>query len=347
MPLGARANWRVRTRFPCRCSRLLRSLVDVREEGATMLHSSYRGLLLAAVIVSFSLASCGKSDTVTAPSPTSSWTQVSGLSSITALELAGTSLLAGTDGGGIRRSTDQGHSWPVAGAPGTTVFVFAVSPPTVLAGTDIGLFRSSDGGATWSLSALSQQRLGFTVDVTALLPDGAELFAGTGSNGLYHSMGGGASWVRIATPYFTGNEAILGLARNGSILFAGTSNANQVFRSTDHGTSWRLRAPGMGPAGCSCLLVRGTRIFAGTTDGRVFLSDDNGNSWAPRTVGTGDIVAMASSGDHVFAATSESGVHRSDDNGDTWQAMDNGLIRPRLLSIAADGSVVLAGTFGG
>src|SRR5262245_13740095 len=111
-----------------------------------MLRSSNRGFLPAAVMASFALVSCGKSDTVTSPSPSpaNSWSQVSGLSSITALELAGTSLLAGADGGGIRRSTDQGRTWPVAGAPGTTVFVFATSGSTMLAGTDIGLFRSAD-----------------------------------------------------------------------------------------------------------------------------------------------------------------------------------------------------------
>ncbi len=61
---------------------------------------------------------------------------------------------AGTQGNGVLRSEDGGHTWQPAGLAGQTVKALAVSPTepgTIFAGTKPPLmFVSRDGGASWS-----------------------------------------------------------------------------------------------------------------------------------------------------------------------------------------------------
>jgi len=77
-------------------------------------------------------------------------------------------LYAGTDLGGVFKSSDGGASWSAVSsgwAPGATVFALAVDPMTsgtVYAGTDRdGIFKSIDGGQTWTAidSGLTDLRL--------------------------------------------------------------------------------------------------------------------------------------------------------------------------------------------
>ncbi len=99
---------------------------------------------------------------------------------VLALARGAATLYAGTDGGGVFKSTDAGATWTAmnTGLTRLTVFALAVDPAssaTVYAGTPAGVFRSLDGGLTWSafsdgLTDLSAQALAF---------GGSALYAGT------------------------------------------------------------------------------------------------------------------------------------------------------------------------
>jgi len=63
----------------------------------------------------------------------------------------GTKLFAGTDGG-IFLSTDNGTSWTAVntGLTNTTVHALAVSGANLYAGTEGGVFLSTDNGTSWT-----------------------------------------------------------------------------------------------------------------------------------------------------------------------------------------------------
>ncbi|MBI4788332.1 MAG: hypothetical protein HY782_14970 [Chloroflexi bacterium] len=61
-----------------------------------------------------------------------------------------------------------------------------------------GVFKSTDGGTTWTQLSSTNTSDWYFVNRLAISPDGANLLAATGT-GLYHSTDGGATWTRRVT----------------------------------------------------------------------------------------------------------------------------------------------------
>ena len=66
-----------------------------------------------------------------------------------------TTLYAGTQGGGVFKSTNGGASWSAVNTGLVASHVFALvidptTPTTLYAGTDVGVFKSTNGGGSWS-----------------------------------------------------------------------------------------------------------------------------------------------------------------------------------------------------
>jgi hypothetical protein len=190
---------------------------------------------------------------------------------------------------GFLRSADGGATWsdPIllsdgAGGPvATSVRDIAIDPAdssAVLVATDVGLFRSTDGGATFTLIVLDPAQpqeawsIGFVGGQTWLAtsidlnPDGTACTAGPGCTGkLWRSTDGGASFVPITVPDFGSppDVARMTLATSFSdratpstafvYLVANNNTASpdqkDVFKSTDGGATWPLgrSALGLGP----------------------------------------------------------------------------------------------------
>jgi photosystem II stability/assembly factor-like uncharacterized protein len=110
-----------------------------------------------------------------------------------------TTLYAGVREGGVQRSDDGGATWRAVGLPGRTVRALAihpVEPATLYAGTDDrgenALFRSADGGATWSESVRTTGIIAVVID-----PNAPETVYAANENGeILRSTDGGATWSR-------------------------------------------------------------------------------------------------------------------------------------------------------
>lgn len=128
-------------------------------------------------------------------------------------------------------TTDMGRTWTqsrtglagavnaLAAAPGSSGLVYA--------GTANGVFRSSDGGATWAVTGLAAQTRALVLDPG----DPNTVYAGTYGSGVHVTTDGGATW----NPMNAGltNLKVLSLAIRGGaqpMLFAGTEGGS-VFRS--------------------------------------------------------------------------------------------------------------------
>jgi len=161
---------------------------------------------------------------------------------------------AGTPSKGVWKSVDGGDSFQLSdtGLPSNLkVRDFQFSPdwpadPTVyLAGRNLGVFRSHDGGAHWE-----EVNNGLGVSIIRVLrisPDDsrdATLFAGTAGGGLFVTHDGGATW----SPSNAGLPDLAGIDVEGvavspayaidRTLFV-TTQRSGVWRSGDGGATWQ------------------------------------------------------------------------------------------------------------
>ena len=99
---------------------------------------------------------------------------------------------------GVAKSVDGGTTWRSAGLTRSPVLALAVEPEEtriVYAGTDAGLFKSADGGASWQ--PLRGALDGVRVEALAIDPKyQGTVYAGT-DRGVFWSADGGDSWRRF------------------------------------------------------------------------------------------------------------------------------------------------------
>jgi photosystem II stability/assembly factor-like uncharacterized protein len=259
------------------------------------------------------------------------------------LEISGTTLVAGVDGGGVFRSKDHGVTWAhwVSGLHQTSnVFSFAVSGNDLFAGTDRGVYRSNDRGANWTPTNIGQDSL----LVLSLLVKDSVLLAGTGGGGVYRSTDYGESWAE-ANDGMT-SEVICSLALLDTVILAGTwwTDTVGVFISTDYGTTWEpIQQPPIWNPDVNTLAIFDTLIFAGTHGG-MFVSADSGKNWTPLENDPGSIVNCFQVDKTDIYAGTFGGVYVSPDTGDSWSNINNGLIATRIMAFARNDTWLFAST---
>lgn len=106
----------------------------------------------------------------------------------------------------------------------------------------LGIWKSSDGGLTWSqLSATNNSNFYF-IQKIAVTSAGVVL-ATTRSNGLYRSADGGTSWTKVLGSGVNGatsnRAADIEIASNGYIYCSiGIFSTDGIYRSADNGLNW-------------------------------------------------------------------------------------------------------------
>ena len=168
------------------------------------------------------------------------------------------------------------------------------NPNTIYAADDRGIFKTTDGGASWS-AATSGFR---TIPVLSMAIDPrspSTLYTGT-AQGAFKSIDGGKSWAAINSGINVPYTLIVTLAidpQNPNNLFAGTEgdNCGGVFRSVNAGTSWA----NTGLVNCiSAVMIdpqNPSTVYAATLYRGVLKSTDGGGSWTESNSGlVGDYV---------------------------------------------------------
>jgi uncharacterized protein (TIGR03437 family) len=115
---------------------------------------------------------------------------------------------------------------------------------TVLAATLGGVYRSSDGGATWSLANTGLPSSGLAIAVDPSTPNRACVIVASGA--IFRTADGGSSWKAsdISITAIAPGNAIqfAGLAVNPqspATFYALTNTPARLFRSNDSGASWQ------------------------------------------------------------------------------------------------------------
>src|SRR5258706_147680 len=246
--------------------------------------------------------------------------------------------------GALARSRDLGATWTPAGhdVPSYTAVLLAdpTAPNTVYAGTEDGVFKTTNSGLSWTpgLTGLPPH---FNV---VLLAAGASspttLYAvDTRLNFQYKSVDGGVNW------FFLGTRPVRAIAVDpGDAATVFTCGPFGCSKSTDGGLSWRDLNNGL--TGYVLTLAFDpappATIYAGTLDGGVFKTTDGGESWTTANSGlpaTFDLSIRSVAVDPVnpaivYASTLSSGVYRSVNGGGTWTPFNDGLVSPLVLALA-------------
>jgi photosystem II stability/assembly factor-like uncharacterized protein len=272
------------------------------------------------------------------------WSKVNGglpTTEVTALGGASTSsVFVGTSASGVFHLADGATSWADAstGLSATIVVALAADPtsPSTLwaAVRNGGVFRSTDGGATWKNTAQPGSTTGSSVNSIAVSRSGAAYVAN--DIGLFRSTDGGTTWAssKSGIP----GSYVLGVAAdptNANNLWAGGPDA--LYRSTNAGSSWTKTSLLDGSVLAFAFDAKTpSTLYAGSSNG-LYRSTDSGATWAMPTNVTGGfgyfgtvnaIVVDPSNSRNVYAGTANGdtyGFFRSTDGGVTWANSNSGL----------------------
>jgi photosystem II stability/assembly factor-like uncharacterized protein len=268
----------------------------------------------------------------------------------------------------VLRTADGGATWDVssAGLDVVSINCLAVSPnfpsnPMLLAGTEPGLWKSSDHGDSWQQVGIPWS--GNDRNVRAVgIGAGAEVFAATTAY-IYCSDDGGVHWRTHSTDWWR-SALCLAISPNyasDGMLAMGASRGIQV--SVNRGRSWSTSRAGLPAyAGARSIVFSpgfatdGT-LFAALSgkDGGVYKSTDRGTTWQGMNNGiqrSAEAVAISANyrtDQTVYAGTSGSGVFRSEDGGASWLPVGDGPGDRRIRALFVSDSaapVILAGTVG-
>lgn len=191
---------------------------------------------------------------------------------------------------GVFKSENGGLSWnPVNNGLQDSIskdyFVaaraLAIDPSnssTVYLGTSLsGVYKSTNGGASWNAAVYSIIGSFYLVEVLAIdPPNPATLYLGTYSQGVYKSTDGGSSWKPANTGIESAHVTALVIdPANSATLYVGTktNDAVGVFKSTDGGLSWTPFNAGLTSTDVTSLAIdpsNPTTLYAGTDGGGVF-----------------------------------------------------------------------------
>jgi photosystem II stability/assembly factor-like uncharacterized protein len=263
--------------------------------------------------------------------------------------------VSGTNGT-YGRTTDGGRTWAVGTVPGAGKLDFrdveAFGPDTAYLlsagpGGDSRVYKTADGGKTWSLQFQNPDPDGF-YDAIAFWDERNGIALGDPVKGQFQLIAtsdGGAKWERLAAerlPPALPNEGAFAasgtcLVTHGAndVWFAtGGARAARVFRSSDRGRNWAVSETpvraGTESAGIFSvafrdrdhgLVVGGDYRKPDDTAATAAMTADGGKTWTPIDRPFPFRSGVAWAGDR-WLAVGTSGSHASLDGGATWQPLD-------------------------
>lgn len=252
----------------------------------------------------------------------------------------------------IARVPKSCAQWEQTNGPyGGVINSVACAGNVMFAGTNSGLFRSTDKGVSWTHVAIVPGDE--PQNVYALRTEGGVIFAGTNS-GMFVSSDSGHTWKQFNVYLPSGLALVTGIAVYDSLM-AYDSGPVEVVHLTNG-----LQSSGV-PIG-SLLIVNNsttadtviqafdidsTSVLVGTNYG-VYVSKDSGRTWSKSDSGLAqlDVTALRIDGNTVVAGT-DSGVFLSTDDGASWHESGGGLVGMSVRTIAVNGANFFVCTNGG
>lgn len=259
----------------------------------------------------------------------------------------------GSASGGIWKSTDGGGSWLPAsdfmGSLSINSLVISPSDPNVMyaatgepfyipgALPGAGLFKSTDGGATWNALAATNPALDprwAYITRIAIHPTNGNILLAVNGDGIYRTADGGFNWSRwsdgargfdgIVFDPLDGNKALA----LGETSIAYTTDGGVSWTPTNFGAFGRSvvaysRQPGV--------VYASVNTNPNGNSGTIYRSDNGGTNWIEKAnllhLGTqgersNAIWVDPTNANHLIVGGVD--LHRSTDGGVTWTRISNG-----------------------
>ncbi len=251
-------------------------------------------------------------------------------------------------GQGILRSTDGGTTWatlctaPFVGQGFYELVVDPTTPTRLLAGTNFGLYVSTDSGVTWT-----QRRRQACWSISAGVGRGNQVeWLAACADGLFRSTDAGTTWTAVTLPSAPAswNRLAVGIARsNPAVAYAwgASGGAGRLYRRA--GGTWTAVAapPGVNVAQAwydwflAVSPDRDTQIYCGAIE--VHRGDLAGTTWTWTNItakpGPGQSIhpdqhalAFEPGNPSTIYIGNDGGLYRSPDRGITFQHCNNGLV---------------------
>lgn len=283
------------------------------------------------------------------------------------------------DGRGLFKSSDGGNSWTqitdgfglitqfaaIAVSPHNSNIVFAAlgGGYYYTVANNLGIWRSTDAGITWTRTLSIDVGYNGAYDVAVHPTDSNLVYAalgGSDKHGFYISEDAGLTWRQSnnGLPSYTNPSKItrmqIALAPSlPSIIYglvyhsgSGDNFKTKAFKSIDGGNNWNQIAAGyyFGSPGSDqgfydlCIAVHPddpNKIFVGnimynwSIDGETFAQNNKGMHFDFHSI------KFAPSNHNIMYIGCDGGVYRSADGGNTWNHKNNGLSTLQLYGMAS------------
>lgn len=244
------------------------------------------------------------------------------------LALDANTLLLGTEGGGLYKTTDKGANWTLVSSPGlnnqTVTALVKVGTKVVAATLDAGLFVSSDNGSTWA-AFNDANTLNVAGTIALAYNATSDELAVINAKGLLVL----ASASTVATPAFS---LVAGVPANTTLRNVSSSGSNW-YLATDQGAyvlaanTWTKAGTGLSTNDVTVVLPFRTSLLAGTRKEGIFTAPASAISWTARNTNFNNLetYAIEASGVAVVVTATERGVFVSRDLAASYVRANKGL----------------------
>ncbi|MFN4908174.1 MAG: VPS10 domain-containing protein [Bacteroidota bacterium] len=276
---------------------------------------------------------------------------------------------------GIIKSTDGGNTWSLTGLSSDPaendligrLWVDPANPNIVVAASYGGIYRTTNGGTSWTRTAsgIFREVIQNPVSTVTLY---AATYAMNGGASIHRSTDAGVTWSMMYTIPEANRIRLAVTKANQNVVVALASNFQTqgfegLYKSTDAGTSfselrtslnllgWSASGNDRGGQGfydlaCEVSPTNANHIYVGGVN--IWRTTTNGSTWELSAHWTGDRGAPYVHADqhffkfhpsrtHLFA-THDGGIARSTDGGVTWRDVSRGMAIQQYYGLAVSNS---------
>ncbi|MDQ3020301.1 MAG: hypothetical protein M3R36_06995 [Bacteroidota bacterium] len=255
-------------------------------------------------------------------------------------------VLGGTQDNGTQRTTGA-LNWTAAyGGDGGEVCFHAVNNNYILGETqNNGVFRSSNGGASFSSATSGLSGSGSWVGPIISHPDSVGIFY-TARQRVFKTTNWGVSWVAISNGT-SGTLREMGISKSSANVMYATSGST-LYKSTNRGYNYTNVSSGSGMPNRTITSVNvhsdssqvAVVTFSGFGAGKIFKTTNGGTSWnsisgnLPDSPANDAVIYYPGTATGSYFIATDVGVFFTDNYGQNWTELANGL--PNTVAMHLD-----------
>jgi len=242
-----------------------------------------------------------------------------------------------SNNGVLWREVNNGKQWKkdLNGGPSTYFLTLFVNGKDLYAGTNVGIFISTDNGENWEKTKYDTLK---STSVYSINAHGEQIIAGT-KFGLYISNDKGNSWKQTTLK----NIDVRAIFVNQNLWLVGTMD-NGVYLSTDNGVNWTQS--GLLNNDVYSIVAKGDTLYTRAADG-IFISIDNGITWKQliksRAYNTNSLIVH----DSILFFENGHDISISRDGGNTWKKTEIDLNYYFHICFLSHKGNIIVGTYNG